>query len=296
MSGFLDRNRIMKLFAELSEELEREGLRGHVYIVGGAAMIAGYGRQRSTHDVDGKIVSEKRGITEAAQRIAEKHDLPANWLNENATLFIPHKEDSQAATVFNSPNLVVTGASPRHLLAMKIDAGRPEDVEDIEWLIGKLKIDTIEEATEVHRETYPHSQLLTTSRNRLEEAFRRKNVQPSGHEKVAPPPPRPPKTTDAASGDEEQGTQERAQQRRTGDGVVRSIEQATDVIDRYEQKAAGKEREDPREATRKAMADHPGTLETDGGPNAPKGAPRRQQPELPEKSNREADRTKYSYE
>ena len=23
---------------------------------------------------------------------------------------------------------------------MKIDAGRPEDVEDIEWLIGKLKI------------------------------------------------------------------------------------------------------------------------------------------------------------
>ncbi len=52
--------------------------------------------QRSTHDVDGKIVSEKRGITEAAQRIAEKHDLPANWLNENATLFIPHKEDSQA--------------------------------------------------------------------------------------------------------------------------------------------------------------------------------------------------------
>ena len=96
--------------------------------------------QRSTHDVDGKIVSEKRGITEAAQRIAEKHDLPANWLNENATLFIPHKEDSQAATVFNSPNLVVTGASPRHLLAMKIDAGRPEDVEDIEWLIGKLKI------------------------------------------------------------------------------------------------------------------------------------------------------------
>ena len=117
----------MKLFAELSEELEREGLRGHVYIVGGAAMIAGYGRQRSTHDVDGKIVSEKRGITEAAQRIAEKHDLPANWLNENATLFIPHKEDSQAATVFNSPNLVVTGASPRHLLAMKIDAGRPEE-------------------------------------------------------------------------------------------------------------------------------------------------------------------------
>ena len=135
MSGSLDRNRIMKLFGELSEELEREGLRGHVYIVGGAALIAGFGRKRSTHDVDGKIVYEKRGVTEAARRLAKKHDLPVNWLNENAALFMPHKDDSQATTVFNSPALVVTGASAKHLLAMKIDAGRPEDVDDIQWLL-----------------------------------------------------------------------------------------------------------------------------------------------------------------
>ena len=135
MSGSLDRNRIMKLFGELSEELEREGLRGHVYIVGGAALIAGFGRKRSTHDVDGKIVYEKRGVAEAARRLAKKHDLPVNWLNENAALFMPHKDDSQATTVFNSPALVVTGASAKHLLAMKIDAGRPEDVDDIQWLL-----------------------------------------------------------------------------------------------------------------------------------------------------------------
>ena len=192
----------MKLFAELSEELERAGLRGHVYIVGGAALIAGYGRKRSTHDVDGKIVYEKRGVTEAARRLAEKHDLPANWLNENATLFMPHNEDIQAATVFNSPNLIVTGASAKHLLAMKIDAGRPEDVEDIEWLVEKLQIDNIEEAIGVHRETYPHSPLLTTSRNRLEEAFRRKDVQPGGEEKVAPPLPGPQKVAARAAGPE----------------------------------------------------------------------------------------------
>lgn len=163
----------MKLFGELSEELEREGLRGHVYIVGGAALIAGFGRKRSTHDVDGKIVYEKRGVTEAARRLAKKHDLPANWLNENATLFMPHKDDRQATTVFNSPALVVTGASAKHLLAMKIDAGRPEDVDDIQWLLEQLQINNIEEAIEVHRETYPHSPLLTTSRNRLKEAVGR---------------------------------------------------------------------------------------------------------------------------
>ncbi len=182
MSGSLDRSRIMKLFGELSEELDRQGLRGHIYLVGGvggvggAALVAGYGRKRSTHDVDAKIVYEKQGVTEAAKRLAEKHDLPTNWLNENATLFIPHKEDSHAATVFNSPGLVVTGASAKHLLAMKIDAGRPEDIEDIKWLLEQLRIENIDEAVEVHRETYPHSTLLSTSRSRLEEAFKREQT------------------------------------------------------------------------------------------------------------------------
>lgn len=183
MSGFLDRSRIMKLFGELSEELERNGLRGHVYIIGGAALIAGYGRKRSTNDVDGKIVYEKRGVTEAARRLAERHDLPRNWLNENATLFMPHNDDSHATTVFNSPNLIVTGASAKHLLAMKIDAGRPEDVEDIAWLVEKLQIENIDQAIEVHRETYPHSALLTTSRSR-----RRSPTRPGRRARLPRPP------------------------------------------------------------------------------------------------------------
>ena len=120
--------------------------------MGGAALIAGYGRKRSTRDVDARIVYEKRGVSEAANALARKHDLPANWLNENATLFMPHKDDTQATTVFNSPSLVVTGASARHMLAMKIDAGRPEDVDDIEWLLEQLDITDIDEAIEVHRE------------------------------------------------------------------------------------------------------------------------------------------------
>ena len=127
MSGSLSRSRIMTLFAELSEELERKGLRGHIYIVGGAALIAGYGRKRSTHDVDARIVYEKRGVSEAANALARKHDLPVNWLNENATLFMPHKDDTQATTVFNSPSLVVTGASARHHESQPAGDGAEQD-------------------------------------------------------------------------------------------------------------------------------------------------------------------------
>ena len=102
--------------------------------------------------------------------------------------------------------------------------------------------------------------------------------------------------TDPSSADEEQGAHERVLQRTTGDGVVHSIEQANEVINRYEQEAASQERDDPREAMRKAMADHPGTLKADGRPNAPHGATRRLPPELSDNSNREPDRTNYSYE
>ena len=48
--------------------------------------------------------------------------------------------------------------------------------------------------------------------------------------------------TDPSSAREERGTHEQVLQRTTGDGVVRSIEQANEVINRYEQEAAGQDR------------------------------------------------------
>ncbi len=48
--------------------------------------------------------------------------------------------------------------------------------------------------------------------------------------------------TDPSIADEEQGAHERVLQRTTGDGVVLSVEQANEVINHYEQKAAGRAR------------------------------------------------------
>ena len=44
MSGSLDHALIRQLFDELSAALEARGVRGHVYLIGGGAMITGYGR------------------------------------------------------------------------------------------------------------------------------------------------------------------------------------------------------------------------------------------------------------
>ena len=87
MSGSLDRNRIMKLFEALSARLAARGIRGQLYIVGGSAMIVGYGRERTTRDVDARIEYAKDEVLAAAEETAEQ-SLDPNWLNENATLFM----------------------------------------------------------------------------------------------------------------------------------------------------------------------------------------------------------------
>ena len=80
MSGSLDRNRIMKLFETLSARLAARRIRGQLYIVGGSAMIVGYGRERTTRDVDARIEYAKDEVLAAAEEIAAEQDLDPNWL------------------------------------------------------------------------------------------------------------------------------------------------------------------------------------------------------------------------
>ena len=93
-------------------------------------MIVGYGRTRTTRDVDARIEHAKDEVLAAAEEIAAEQGLDPNWLNENARLFMPPAKDHRASTVFNTPGLIVTGASAEHMMAMKI-AARNSDEDDI---------------------------------------------------------------------------------------------------------------------------------------------------------------------
>ena len=171
MSGSLDRSRITRLFGELSEELERKGVRGHVYVVGGAALIAGFGRERSTKDIDGRIVAAKAEVLAAAAKVGRRNGLPEDWLNEKAALSLPQTADERAATMFNSPGLVVTGASAEHLLAMKMLAGRDVDMDDIAHLGNVLRISTAGAAARIYETVYPGMPLPYTTRQRVADAL-----------------------------------------------------------------------------------------------------------------------------
>ena len=176
MTGPLGRKRILELFDELSKELRLEGARAQIYIVGDAAMSLSFGRERTTTDVDARIDTGHSRLTEAVRTVGRRHGLGDSWLNEQATTAIPHGGDARAQTLYESPYLTVTGASAKHLLAMKLLAARTKDRADIAVLCEHLGLEDPDEAIGIYRELFPGERVKATAREALEAAFRRRSV------------------------------------------------------------------------------------------------------------------------
>ena len=104
-------------------------------------MLLAYGRTRATSDVDVRIDAANEAVTAAVADVATEHGLEYDWLNQQAAACIPREADRRAPTLYNTPNLVITGASAEHLLAMKLEAGRRTDIDDIRTLLDRLGID-----------------------------------------------------------------------------------------------------------------------------------------------------------
>ena len=155
MPGLLSREELVALFGELERELKKKGVRGHIYVVGGAAMALGFRQARTTNDIDARIVAEHDAVLDAVAAIARRRGISEDWLNEKATVFMPEGDDTAAQTVFDSPYLVVTGASAEFLLAMKLYAARGADWEDLDTLCKSLDIGTPEQAVGIYESVFP---------------------------------------------------------------------------------------------------------------------------------------------
>ena len=120
-------------------------------------MSLAFDRRRTTHDVDARIDAGHGALAEAVQEIARERGIPGTWLNEQATANIPRAADLRARTVYDSPYLTITGASAEHILAMKLEAARASDEEDIRTLVRHLEIRSVEEALDLHSRLFPQS-------------------------------------------------------------------------------------------------------------------------------------------
>ena len=131
MSGSEDHGRIRELFDELSAALEARGVRDHVYLVGGGALITGDGGDRTRKDVGVRIEEAKDEVLAAAKTVAERNGLDDNSLDLEAAQFVPRGDEVRAKTVYDSRGIVVTAAAAEYLLAMKVFAAREPDLQDI---------------------------------------------------------------------------------------------------------------------------------------------------------------------
>ena len=162
------RAQIVRALQALGEELARRGIRGQIFIVGGAAMALCYSTRRVTRDIDA-VFEPKASIYEAAVAIATELGLPDDWLNDAVKSYLSGK-DEDARRLPEVDGIEITTASPRYLLAMKLMAMRfGEDDEDIEVLIRESNIKSADEALELLERMYPKLEPPLKTRLFLEE-------------------------------------------------------------------------------------------------------------------------------
>ncbi len=152
-TGF-GRAEILRALEALGAELTDRGVRGEIFIVGGAAMALAYSTRRVTRDIDA-VFEPKSAIYDAAATVAERLALPEDWLNDAVKAFMPGR-DEHARALPEIAGVEITTASAEYLLAMKLMAMRfGEDDEDIEVLLAECEIDSPEQALALLQRLYP---------------------------------------------------------------------------------------------------------------------------------------------
>ena len=165
----------------LESKLAERDVYGCLYVVRGAVMAMAFLPERMTRDIDAVIVKSHDPVLECAEEVAHDFGWDPQWLNDRVAQLVrivprDTSADTEAMTLWDGRHLMVTGASPKYLLAMKIRANRQEDQGDIRALIDILHLETREQVFEVHDEVFPHWPLADVEvfniRNSLDRHFR----------------------------------------------------------------------------------------------------------------------------
>ena len=149
-NGF-DRDTIIELLTELGRRLSAKGVAGRLYVVGGAAMALEFDTRRTTRDIDA-VLHPRTTVADEAASMALDLGLPPGWLSDAAQPFIPLPDDDPVS--FGVEGLQIAVSSAANLLAMKMAAGRPQDITDLVVLFRHLKIRSPEQAVDLAERMY----------------------------------------------------------------------------------------------------------------------------------------------
>jgi hypothetical protein len=165
---------ILALFDLLNDELAAGGVRGELYLVGGAVMCLALEARAATRDVDGWFRPPTK-VREAAARVAARAGISDHWLNDAVKSYLSARGEFNPYLERSHLNVFV--AQPAYLLAMKCAAMRLgeefHDLDDVRFLLRYLNLTTPAEAMAVVTKYYDEALLHPKSRLALEELLPR---------------------------------------------------------------------------------------------------------------------------
>jgi len=128
-------NEYLKDLAKEFRKLNGTKTPAEIILIGGAAVLAGYGFRDLTYDVDAIIVASS-AMKDAINRVGDKHGLPHGWLNADFKRTSSYSDRLIEVSVYYrtfSNILTVRTVAAEYLLAMKLMSGRQykNDLSDI---------------------------------------------------------------------------------------------------------------------------------------------------------------------
>jgi hypothetical protein len=166
----LSSKEIRRLLDLLNAELGKAGVRGELFLVGGAVMCLAYNARGSTRDIDALFRPAKQ-IREAATKVAAQAGVEPDWLNDAVKGFM--SDAGEFRTFLEMDHLRIMVAQPEYLLAMKclsmrIGAGF-HDEDDVRFLLRYLNVESYERALEIITRFYPEDRFPQKTLYALEE-------------------------------------------------------------------------------------------------------------------------------
>jgi hypothetical protein len=175
----LNREDAQRLLAELANKLHDADVAVTIHIVGGAAIMLTVRPDRTaTVDVDswincGADDDTRAKVMGAAAEIARANPgISEDWLNENASRFIPDSvggNPDRWIALIDVGNVLIVAARVDVLLAMKLLAGRGRrDLPDVDALVVACGLTTIAEVEQLFDRFYPYDEMSPRARTWLE--------------------------------------------------------------------------------------------------------------------------------
>ena len=152
--GILGKSEILDYLSEVADELAIRGLSARLVVVGGS-YLALHDLRESTMDVD-TVTRLEAELTAVIRTVADRHDLRADWLNDNAAPFSPiglRIEDCQL--LYEYKQLTVLGPPAGQVFLMKLLAGRAPDHDDMVALWGLCDFESAQAVVDAYYVAYP---------------------------------------------------------------------------------------------------------------------------------------------